>query len=309
MDDLSRHAKRPFLFYLRYVRLRPVLHAGILLTGFAARYLRGGNAIRDQVPGRYAVGQLPHGNPWLPFAVMIALLSRRSSALTPQRCRGQHDLPAGGRRSAKRPLPLSGWHTAPRYFADRLPGTLSQPDRGDWQCRHQHGEPVLLERPAAHRRQYRRRCGSRPRSACRSPLGLMLVALAMVLAIYRLAAAARPLSSQLCRKGCGGRWRAGRHHRQYGHRSRLRRHSPRDGACGNCPRPRGAGTPAQPSLYGPAARAAFDHGRDHDGGIARLGDHAVAAKARPPPAMWFSFAPSDFRSFRRPASWPMPSST
>ena len=36
MDDLSRYAQRPLGFYLRYVRLRPVLHSAILLAGFAA---------------------------------------------------------------------------------------------------------------------------------------------------------------------------------------------------------------------------------------------------------------------------------
>ena len=36
IDDLSRYARRPLGFYLRYVRLRPFLHGAILLAGFAA---------------------------------------------------------------------------------------------------------------------------------------------------------------------------------------------------------------------------------------------------------------------------------
>src|SRR4029077_7495688 len=76
-DDLSGYASRPFAFYLRYVRLRPVRHAGIVLTGFAAALCAVGTqyAIKFLVDTLSGPAASPHGNPWLAFVLIVCLLA------------------------------------------------------------------------------------------------------------------------------------------------------------------------------------------------------------------------------------------
>jgi ATP-binding cassette, subfamily B, bacterial len=192
MDDLSRYVKDPFGFYLRYVRLRPFLHAAILLAGFAAAIC----AVGTQYAVKFLVDTLSraagnHGNVWIAFGLLISLLaadhllSRLSGAIASVTFpRVAADLRSDIFRH------LTGH--APRYFADRLPGTLTSritatsnavftlenmfawnilpPIVGNI------GAVVLLGSV------------SLPVTA-----GLVLVALGMIFIIFRLAAAARPL--------------------------------------------------------------------------------------------------------------------
>src|ERR1700675_4673902 len=76
MDDLSRYAQRPLGFYLRYVRLRPALHAAILLAGFAAAIC----AVGTQYGLKFLVDALSggaggRGEPWFAFGLLISLLA------------------------------------------------------------------------------------------------------------------------------------------------------------------------------------------------------------------------------------------
>src|SRR5260221_6108653 len=125
MDDLSRYAQRPLGFYLRYVRLRPALHAAILLAGFAAAIC----AVGTQYGLKFLVDALSagpggRGQAWLAFGVLVSLLA------------ADHLLSRLGGVIASLTFPrvtadlrrdifqhLMGH--APSYFADRLPGTLT----------------------------------------------------------------------------------------------------------------------------------------------------------------------------------------
>ena len=125
MDDLSRYAQRPFGFYLRYVRLRLLLHAGILLAGFAAAIC----AVGTQYGLKYLVDALSGsagrgGDAWFGFGLLIGLLA------------ADHLLSRLGGVIASVTFPrvtadlrsdifrhVMGH--SPRYFADRLPGTLT----------------------------------------------------------------------------------------------------------------------------------------------------------------------------------------
>src|ERR1043166_8578600 len=125
MDDLSRYAQRPFGFYLRYVRLRLLLHAGILLAGFAAAIC----AVGTQYGFKYLVDALSGsagrgGDAWFGFGLLIGLLA------------ADHLLSRLGGVIASVTFPrvtadlrsdifrhVMGH--SPRYFADRLPGTLT----------------------------------------------------------------------------------------------------------------------------------------------------------------------------------------
>ena len=199
MGDLSPHAKRPFLFYLRYVRLRPFLHAGILLTGFAAAIC----AVGTQYAIKFLVDTLsrtsgPPGNPWLPFAAMIALLTADHLL---SRLSGVVASITFPRVAADLRRDLFAYLTGhgPRYFADRLPGTLtsritatsnavvSMENLFAWNVL----PPIVGNIGAV-----------LVLASLSLPVtsGLMLVAISMVFAIYRLGAAARPLHRRFAEK-------------------------------------------------------------------------------------------------------------
>ncbi len=192
MDDLSAYASRPFAFYLRYVRLRPGLHAGIVLTGFTAAICAVGTqyAIKSLVDA-LSGGVASHASPWLPFAVLVSLLaadhllSRVSGVVASVTFpRVASDL----RSDLFRHLTAQ----APRYFADRLPGTLTS------RITAASNAVVSLENMFAWNvlPPLVGNIGAFVVLASVSPAvtgGLVLVALVMVFAIYRLAAAARPL--------------------------------------------------------------------------------------------------------------------
>src|ERR1700693_2970080 len=123
MVDLSPYAQRPLAFYLRYVRLRPFLHAGILLTGAVAAIC----SVGTQYGLKFLVDALSggpggHGRAWLAVAVLISLLA------------ADHILSrlAGVMASLTFPRVTADLRSdlfrhlmghAPSYFADRLPGT------------------------------------------------------------------------------------------------------------------------------------------------------------------------------------------
>ncbi len=192
MDDLSRYAQHPLGFYLRYVRLRPFLHAGILLAGFAAAIC----AVGTQYGLKFLVDALSgsggsHANAWFAFGLLISLLA------------ADHLLSRLGGVIASLTFPrvttdlrsdifrhLMGH--SPSYFADRLPGTLTSritaTSNAVFALENMFAWNVLPPIVG--------NIGAIVILAAVSPTvtaGLVFVALGMVLVIFRLAAAAKPL--------------------------------------------------------------------------------------------------------------------
>jgi ATP-binding cassette subfamily B protein len=192
MDDLSRYAQRPFGFYLRYVRLRPIQHAGILLAGFAAAIC----AVGTQYGLKFLVDALSgtpgrQGEAWFAFGLLISLLA------------ADHLLSRVGGVIASVTFPrvtadlrsdifrhVMGH--SPSYFADRLPGTLTS------RITATSNAVMALENMFAWNvlPPIVGNIGAFVILAAVTPTvtaGLGLVALGMILVIFRLAAAAKPL--------------------------------------------------------------------------------------------------------------------
>jgi ATP-binding cassette subfamily B protein len=123
MDELCRYAGHPFLFILRYLRRRPISHAIILGAVLAAV----GCSVTTQYGLKYLVDTLSGGGGrgvWFAFALLVALIAADTllwrvagwiASFTFVRVTG--DL----RRDLFRHL--TGH--SPSYFADRLPGVLT----------------------------------------------------------------------------------------------------------------------------------------------------------------------------------------
>jgi ATP-binding cassette subfamily B protein len=125
MDDVGRYAVRPFAFILRYVRLRVVSHAAIVIAILAAV----GCSVTTQYGVKHLVDTLSNGpsaakGVWLAFALLVLLIAADNllwrlagwiASFTIVRVTG--DL----RRDLFRHL--TGH--SPSYFADRLPGMLT----------------------------------------------------------------------------------------------------------------------------------------------------------------------------------------
>jgi len=198
-DVLARFSGRPFAFYLRYVGLRPLPHAGIIFTGFAAAVC----AVGTQYSVKFLVDTLAGGDHvlnrvWSAFGLLIAfiasdhLLSRLSGVIASVTIpKVTADLRADLFRH------LAGH--APRYFAERQPGTLtsrisaasnavfSLENMFAWNVL-----PPIVGNVAA--------LVILASVSLPITLGLMAVALAMIAVIARLAAAARPLHRAFAHK-------------------------------------------------------------------------------------------------------------
>ena len=192
MDDLSRYAQHPLGFYLRYVRLRPVQHAAILFAGLAAAIC----AVGTQYGLKFLVDALSgsagrRGEAWIAFGLLISLLA------------ADHLLSRLGGVIASLTFPrvtadlrsdifrhVMGH--SPSYFADRLPGTLtsriSATSNAVFALENMFAWNVLPPIVG--------NIGAIVILAAVTPTvtaGLVLVAVGMVIVIFRLAAAAKPL--------------------------------------------------------------------------------------------------------------------
>lgn len=127
MEHLSHYAKRPLAYFAHYIRVRPIAHAAILIAVVAA--------VTCSVTTQYGIkflvdvlsaGQGGDGNIdiWIPFAVLVSLIAADNllwrvasfiASCTFVRVTG--DLRIDLFRH------LAGH--SPRYFADRLPGMLT----------------------------------------------------------------------------------------------------------------------------------------------------------------------------------------
>jgi ATP-binding cassette, subfamily B, bacterial len=192
MDDLSRYAEHPLGFYLRYVRLRPFLHAGILTAGFAAAIC----SVGTQYGLKFLVDALSgsaggRGQAWLAFGLLVSLLA------------ADHLLSRAGGVIASLTFPrvIADLRSdifrhvmghSPRYFADRLPGTLTSritaTSNAVFALENMFAWNVLPPMVG--------NVGAIVILAAVTPTvtaGLVVVATGMIFVIFRLAAAAKPL--------------------------------------------------------------------------------------------------------------------
>src|SRR5258708_14549032 len=192
MDDLSGYAQRPFGFYLRYVRLRLFLRGGILLAGFAAAVCSVGTQYGLKFPVDALSGNASHrGEAWFAFGLLISLLA------------ADHLLSRLGGVIASVTFPRVAADLrsdifrhvmghSPSYFADRLPGTLTS------RITATSNAVIALENMFAWNvlPPIVGNIGAIAILAAVTPTvtaGLGLVAVGMILVIFRLAAAAKPL--------------------------------------------------------------------------------------------------------------------
>jgi ATP-binding cassette subfamily B protein len=125
MDDAGRYADRPFAFIFRYVRLRPVSHAVIVIAVLAAVAC----SVTTQYGVKHLVDTLSLGpsaanGVWLAFAFLVLLIAADNllwrisgwiATFTVVRVTGDLRRDLFGH--------LTGH--SPSYFADRLPGMLT----------------------------------------------------------------------------------------------------------------------------------------------------------------------------------------
>ncbi len=126
MDHLSGYAHRPFPFVLRYLRRRLPSHVVILSAVVACGCLLGRHAIRREEPGRRVVGrdrQSANGV-WLAFALLMSLIAADNFLWRIASWTASYtfvSVTGDLRRDMFRHL--TGH--APSYFTDRLPGMLT----------------------------------------------------------------------------------------------------------------------------------------------------------------------------------------
>lgn len=124
-QSLDEYANRPFAFFIRYIRRRPSSHAAILICVLGAVCF----STSTQYGVKFLVDTLSKGqdsgvNPWIPFAVLVTFIAcdnflwRIASWIASYAFVGV----TGDLRSDLFRY-LTGH--APRYFAERLPGVLT----------------------------------------------------------------------------------------------------------------------------------------------------------------------------------------
>lgn len=125
MDDISEPARNPTTFFMHYVRMRPATHTLILLTVLAAVTC----SVSAQYSIKFLVDTLSNGdtsspNVWHAFALLTSLITAdnllwRVAGWTS----GKTFVAVTG--DVRRDLFRHLTRHAPSFFADRLPGTLT----------------------------------------------------------------------------------------------------------------------------------------------------------------------------------------
>ena len=121
--DLSGYAKRPLAFVLRYLRLRPLSHGVILVTVLGAVVC----ATSTQYGVKYLVDVLSHrgsADPWTAFALLGSLIAADNLLWRVASWIANYAF-VGVTGDLRRDLFRHLTGHSPRYFADRLPGTLT----------------------------------------------------------------------------------------------------------------------------------------------------------------------------------------
>jgi ATP-binding cassette subfamily B protein len=121
--DLSGYAKRPLAFVFRYIRLRPLTHGVILVTVLGAVVC----ATSTQYGVKYLVDVLSHrgsADPWTAFALLGSLIAADNLLWRVASWIANYAF-VGVSGDLRRDLFRHLTGHSPRYFADRLPGTLT----------------------------------------------------------------------------------------------------------------------------------------------------------------------------------------
>jgi ATP-binding cassette subfamily B protein len=124
MDDLCRYADRPFAFLARYLRHRPWSHAAILLLVLAAV----GCAVSTQYAVKFLVdtlaGHAPGEGIWLAFLFLASLIAADNLLWRVASWIASYAF-VGVTGDLRRDLFRHLTGHAPSYFSDRLPGMLT----------------------------------------------------------------------------------------------------------------------------------------------------------------------------------------
>ncbi len=124
MDDLCRYANRPFAFLARYLRRRPWSHAAILILVLAAV----GCAVTTQYAVKFLVdtlaGHAPANGIWLAFLFLASLIAADNLLWRIASWIASYAF-VGVTGDLRRDLFRHLTGHAPSYFIDRLPGTLT----------------------------------------------------------------------------------------------------------------------------------------------------------------------------------------
>ncbi len=121
--DLSGYANRPLAFVYRYVRLRPLSHSVILVSVLGAVAC----ATSTQYGVKYLVDVLSHrgsADPWTAFALLGSLIAADNLLWRVAAWIANYAF-VGVTGDLRRDLFRHLTGHSPRYFADRLPGTLT----------------------------------------------------------------------------------------------------------------------------------------------------------------------------------------
>jgi ATP-binding cassette subfamily B protein len=277
MDDLCRYAGCPFAFMFRYVRLRPVAHL-LILTAVVA-------AVACSVSTQYGVKCLVDalsGNGlgtdvWTAFLLLVSLISADNLLWRLASWVANFTF-VGVTGDLRRDLFRHLTGHSPSYFADRLPGMLTSrvtatsnavftvENMSMWNV-----VPPCAATIAA--------IGFVQTISIPMATGLALVGGIMVVAMFRLAAAGRPLHHDFADKTAAVDGEMVDVVSNM-HLVRVLRLEPGASPLRRDHRSRTDGAPAQPAL----SRKIADHARfgDHpvDVRIAGLGDRSLATRAR-----------------------------
>ncbi len=121
--DLSGYANRPLAFVFRYVRLRPLSHGVILAAVLGAVVC----STSTQYGVKYLVDVLSHrgsADPWTAFALLGSLIAADNLLWRVAGWIANYAF-VGVTGDLRRDLFRHLTGHSPRYFADRLPGTLT----------------------------------------------------------------------------------------------------------------------------------------------------------------------------------------
>src|SRR5579859_90656 len=199
MDNLSGYANHPFAFVLRYIRQRPASHFVILSSVVAAVAC----SVGTQYGVKFLVDGLSHGpthadDVWLAFALLVSLIAADNFLWRIAGWIASFTF-VGVTGDLRRDIFRHLTGHAPSYFSDRLPGMLSisitATSNAVYTVENMFVWNVLPPCIATVAAIVLIGTVSLPMSA-----GLMVIAGGMVIAMFRLAAAGKPLHDDFADK-------------------------------------------------------------------------------------------------------------
>ena len=222
MDNLSGYAHRPFPFVLRYLRQRLASHVVILTAVVAAVAC----SVGTQYGVKYLVDSLSAGpahagGVWLAFIFLMSLIAADNFLWRIASWTASFTF-VGVTGDLRRDIFRHLTGHAPSYFSDRLPGMLTSritaTSNAVFTVENMFVWNVLPPCIATIAAIALIGTVSLPMAA-----GLIVIAGAMVIAMFHLAAAGQALARRFRQQGRGRRWRDGRCHQQHAAGARVLR--------------------------------------------------------------------------------------